>query len=172
MVFRVVRSRVGFALIVSLVSASAAQAQDSAAAAAAERPLTSGAFSAKQAERGEGVYKTSCQSCHAKSEYTGDKFKVAWVSKSVFDVFNQIRTEMPEDNPGSLERQQYIDVVAYIFSLNAYPAGANDLPSDDDGLKKIRIDNPPSMLSFGSPRDALRTRSSRVVGHPRVTFRK
>ena len=145
--------------------AGAAKAQDSATA-AADRPLTSGAYSTKQAERGEGVYKTSCQSCHVKSEYTGDKFKTHWVSKSVFDVFNQIRTEMPEDNPGSLERQNYIDVVAYIFSLNAYPAGPNDLPGDDDGLKKIKIDNPPGMMS------AQRAPTSRAVAHPRVTFRK
>ena len=142
-----------------------ASAQDSATA-AAERLLTSGVYSTKQAERGEGVYKTSCQSCHTKSEYTGDKFKTHWVSKSVFDVFNQIRTEMPEDNPGSLERQDYIDVVAYIFLLNAYPAGANDLPGDDDGLKKIKIDNPPGLFS------ALRASATRAFVHPRVTFRK
>src|SRR6185503_10730784 len=79
-----------------------------------------------------------------------------------------------EDNPGSLERQQYIDVVAYIFSLNAYPAGENDLPADDDGLKKIKIDNPPSEFSL---RQALRysanrSLASRAVAHPRVTFRK
>ena len=139
-------------------------AQDSAAAATPERPLTSGVFSQKQAERGEGVYKTSCQSCHAKTEYTGDKFKVAWVSRTAFDIFNQVRTEMPEDNPGSLERQEYVDVIAYIFSLNAYPAGANELPPDDDVLKKVRIDNPP-------PSTASRT-VPRGTAHPRVTFRK
>jgi hypothetical protein len=151
------------AVLVSVFTGTA-NGQDSAAAATAERPLTSGVFSAKQAERGEGVYQMSCQSCHTKSEYTGDKFKVAWVSKTVFDVFNQIRSEMPEDNPGSLERQQYVDVVAYIFSLNAYPAGADDLPTDDDGLKKIKIDTPPaSTASRAVPRG---------TAHPRVTFRK
>ena len=147
-----------------LGAAGTSAAQDSAAAATSERPLTSGVYSAKQVERGEGVYKTSCQSCHAKTEYTGDKFKVAWVSKTAFDVFNQIRSEMPEDNPGSLERQEYVDVLAYIFSLNAYPSGANELPGDDDGLKKIRIDNPPaSTTSRPTPRG---------TAHPRVTFRK
>lgn len=138
-------------------------AQDSAAA-AAERKVTSGVFSAKQAERGEGSYRTSCQSCHAKSEYTGDKFKTAFVSKTAFDVFDQIRTTMPEDNPGSLERQNYIDLVAYIFSLNAYPAGEAELPADDDGLKKVRIDNPPGGFAARS--------SVRPTAHPRVTFRK
>ncbi len=165
----VLRGRLALAMTFALAFASALNAQDSTAAATPERPLTSGVYSAKQSERGEGVYKTVCQSCHAKSEYTGDKFKTAWVSKSVFDVFNQIRTEMPEDNPGSLERQQYIDVVAYIFSLNAYPTGENDLPGDDDGLKKIKIDNPPA--SFSS-RSAVRSDATRTTTHPRVTLRK
>jgi mono/diheme cytochrome c family protein len=156
--------RFPIALAAALVLPAVAVAQDSAAAAIAERPLTSGVFSQKQVERGEGVYRTSCQSCHAKTEYTGDKFKVAWVSKTAFDIFDTIRTQMPEDNPGSLERQEYVDVVVYIFSLNAYPAGANDLAADDDGLKKVRIDNPPpSTASRPAPRG---------TAHPRVTFRK
>ena len=155
-----------FSLVLTVVAMSAGRvsAQDSAAAAAAERPLTSGVYSAKQVERGEGVYKTSCQSCHAKTEYTGDKFKVAWVTKTVFDIFDTIRSQMPEDNPGSLERQEYVDVVAYIFSLNAYPAGANDLPGDDDSLKKIRIDNPPPSTASHP--------LTRGRAHPRVAFRK
>ncbi len=110
------------------------------------------------------MYRTSCESCHTKSEYTGDKFKVAWVSKTVFDIFDVVRTQMPEDNPGSLERQEYVDVVAYIFSLNAYPAGAGDLPGDDDGLKKLRIDSPPPAVAARS--------AARAAVHPRVTFRK
>jgi len=158
--------RLALSLAAVFVLPDSAGAQDSAAAAVPERAVSSGVFSAKQAERGEGVYRTSCQSCHAKTEYTGEKFTVAWVSKTVFDIFDVIRTQMPEDNPGSLERQEYVDVVAYIFSLNAYPAGASDLPGDDDGLKKLRIDNPPPMLA--SPSLASR-QSTRAVRHPKVT---
>jgi hypothetical protein len=157
-------ARFAVAVVVALVVSAPARAQDSAAAATAERPATSGVFSEKQAARGEGAYKTSCQSCHAKTEYTGDKFKTAWVTKTAYDVFNQIRTQMPEDNPGSLERQEYIDLVAYIFSLNAYPAGEAELPGDDEGLKKVRIDNPPAGLAVRS--------TVRPTAHPRVTFRK
>lgn len=156
----------GFSLTLTLVlaPAGAATAQDSAAAATAERPLSSGVYSPSQVERGEGVYRTACQSCHTKTEYTGDKFKVAWVTRTVFDIFDAIRSQMPEDNPGSLERQEYVDVVAYIFSLNAYPAGSSELPGDDDGLKKIRIDNPPASTASRS--------SPRGTAHPKVIFRK
>jgi len=150
-------------LAIMLLHAGTAGAQDSAAA-VPERAATSGVFSENQAGRGEGVYRTSCQSCHAKTEYTGDKFKVAWVSKTAYDIFDVIRSQMPEDNPGSLERQEYVDVVAYIFSLNAFPAGSGDLPGDDDGLKKVRIDSPPESV-------ASRT-AARAISHPRVTFRQ
>ena len=159
-----VLTQLAFSVAAVLAPLAALRAQDSAAAAVPERVTSSGVFSAKQAERGEGVYQTSCQSCHAKTEYTGDKFKVAWVSKTAFDIFDVVRTQMPEDNPGSLERQQYVDVVAYIFSLNAFPAGSGDLPGDDDGLKKIKIDSPPSALAARP--------AARVGVHPRVTFRK
>lgn len=156
--------RFGPAAVLAFLVTGESVAQDSAAAATAERPVSSGVFSQEQAMRGEGVYRTSCQSCHAKTEYTGDKFKVAWVSKSAYDIFDVIRTQMPEDNPGSLERQEYIDVVAYIFSINAYAAGSSELPGDDDGLKKVKIDNPPAGLAF--------QRTARASAHPRVTFRK
>src|SRR5690606_15627923 len=95
-----------FAVVVFALASisSMAVAQDSAAADNGERPTSSGVYTDAQAARGEGAYRTSCQSCHAKSEYTGDKFKVAWVSKTAYDIFDVIRTQMPEDNPGSLER--------------------------------------------------------------------
>ncbi len=152
--------------VAGIVLCGAAGAQDTAAA-SAERPTSSGVFTEAQAARGEGAYKTSCQSCHAKSEYTGDKFKTAWVSKTAFDIFDVIRTQMPEDNPGSLERAQYVDIVAYIFSLNAFPVGSTELGGDDAALKKVRIVAPPS--SFAS--DVLRA-IPRATPHPRVTFRK
>ena len=49
---------------------------------------------------------------------------------------------MPTDNPGRLSRGQYADILAYLFRLNGFPAGARELPNDDEGLKKIRIETP------------------------------
>lgn len=156
----------GFSTFLLAFAALAVSAVADAQDAPAERLVSSGVFSEAQATRGSGVYRTACESCHAKSEYTGDKFKVAWVSKTAFDIFDVIRSQMPEDNPGSLERQEYLDVVAYIFSLNAYPTGSGELPSDDDGLKQVRIDNPPSSLA------ARQQAAARSRTHPRVAVRK
>jgi hypothetical protein len=70
----------------------------------------------------------------------GDAFVRAWDGRTAFDIFELIRTTMPIDNPGRLSREQYADVVAYLFKLNRLPAGERPLPSDDDGLKQVRID--------------------------------
>jgi hypothetical protein len=52
-----------------------------------------------------------------------------------------VRTTMPEDNPGSLMRQEYVDIVAYILKTNGVPF-TGDLPMDTDGLKMITIKKP------------------------------
>ena len=40
--------------------------------------------------------------------------------------------------PGSLTRQQYVDIVAYVLKTNEVPF-TGDLPMDADGLKKVSI---------------------------------
>ncbi len=127
------------------VIGSPAGAQDSAAAAPAERAASAGVYTEAQAQRGETAYNTSCLECHSAKAYTGDDFKLAWVSRRAYDLFDRISSTMPDDNPGVLPRQDYIDIVAYMFSLNGYPKGGDELPTDDDGLKRVRIDSLPGM---------------------------
>ena len=103
-------------------------------------PAPRGAYTEAQAARGEATYRANCTSCHATSAHVGDAFVRAWDGRTAFDIFELIRTTMPIDNPGRLSREQYADVVAYLFKLNRLPAGERPLPSDDDGLKQVRID--------------------------------
>lgn len=118
-------------------------AQDPAAAAPTAKAASAGVYSEPQARRGEAAYRTNCVSCHSAKAYTGESFKLAWVSRSAYDIFDVIRTLMPEDNPGALPRQDYVDIVAYMLSLNGYPAGSAELPPEDDALKSVKIDDPP-----------------------------
>ena len=46
---------------------------------------------------------------------------------------------MPEDGPGRLSDQEYIDVVAYILDANEYPTGAQELVPDMAALDQIMI---------------------------------
>jgi len=149
-------------VLLAVLLAVPASAQDSTAAAPAERTVSLGVYSAAQATRGETVFRVTCISCHAESDYQGEQFQLDWVTKTAFDLFDSIRTLMPDDDPGILPREEYLDVTAYIFSLNKYPTGESDLPGDDDGLKRIRIDAPPGTGL------ALGTGTRKVSRHPVV----
>ncbi|MFN2563728.1 MAG: cytochrome c [Gemmatimonadaceae bacterium] len=103
-----------------------------------------GAYTEAQAARGEATYRANCTSCHATSAYVGDAFVRAWDGRTAFDLFELIRTTMPIDNPGRLSREQYADIVAYMFRLNRLPPGGSPLPADDEGLKQVRIEAKPA----------------------------
>jgi len=46
---------------------------------------------------------------------------------------------MPMDNPGSLRPEDYADVISYFFRVNQIPAGKDELDTDAEHLKLIRI---------------------------------
>jgi hypothetical protein len=85
----------------------------------------------------------NCTVCHDAVGYTGETFSQNWLDRSAFDFFDRLRTTMPNDNPGRLARNEYVDVLAYIFSLNGYPAGGEEMGTDDDVLRRVRIDLKP-----------------------------
>jgi len=176
LVFRSAVSRRFAACTLVLASAMALDARLTAAQDSVAAPVlkaaTTGVYTDAQAKRGDEAYKSYCVSCHSAKAYTGDAFKTAWLSQTAFDIFRLISTTMPDDNPGVLARQEYADIVAYIISLNGYPVGADELPSDDEGLKRVKIDSLPSG-TFGA-HDAWSARllrrqltRARTVGSPK-----
>ena len=47
---------------------------------------------------------------------------------------------MPQSKPGSLTRQQDADVLAFMLSLNKFPAGKTELYRQSEMLKEIRFE--------------------------------
>lgn len=95
----------------------------------------------EQAVRGMSVFTKTCVECHTKTDVTGTDFKIKWHGRPVYDLFDVIRTTMPDDKPGSMPQEQYIDVIAYLLRINGASAGGAALVSTDTaGLKKARID--------------------------------
>jgi mono/diheme cytochrome c family protein len=95
-------------------------------------------YTVEQAERGKQVYTRACAQCHALGFYRDDIMK-PWDGGALSDLYDAISTRMPPGNPGSLKRREYLDVLAYILSLNRMPAGDQELPSRATDLKTIRI---------------------------------
>ncbi len=123
---------IAFLLVFMALSFETAQSQS-------ERSVWDGVYTEAQAARGQAVFTTICSACHGPEEFTGDAFMGAWDASTALDLFSTVQTKMPMDNPGSLPAEQYVDIVAYFFRGNAFPPGKDELTSDRDQLKLIRI---------------------------------
>jgi S-disulfanyl-L-cysteine oxidoreductase SoxD len=131
------------------------------------KSVLQGVYTEEQAARGDSEHQTNCSSCHGTEKYVGDAFAKAWFGRTAFDLFDQLRTTMPDDNPGGLSAQQYTDIVAYIFKANGYPAGAESLPGDPEALRLIRIEaKPDKQTAFGLRLTTARPAGLRPMFHP------
>jgi S-disulfanyl-L-cysteine oxidoreductase SoxD len=120
---------------------------------AAEPPANSGAgwFTREQAGRGRVQYRTQCASCHADNltgigpapPLAGSAFLSKWSVSSVFDLFERMRTTMPQNAPQSLGVASYADIAAFILRANNFPAGDADLPTDAERLRKMPMSSEP-----------------------------
>jgi mono/diheme cytochrome c family protein len=115
--------------------------------ASAARTTWSGVYSDAQAKRGEAMYGQTCASCHAPDlsgvgqspPLVGKDFNSDWNDTSMSDLFERIRLSMPADSPGSLKPADVADLLAFILSQGAFPAGETELPSQADALKAIKF---------------------------------
>lgn len=119
----------------------AAAAPDGARAGDAS-PSPAAFYTEPQARRGQRAFRQVCSDCHYTSEFKGPVFTDVWARRTARDLYRELRRTMPDDNPGGLPRQTYVDVMAYILELNGYPAGPDELPPDDEVLDSFRLTPP------------------------------
>ena len=119
----------------ALVCAVAVSAQE-------KKSVKAGVYTAAQADRGTTVFRSKCASCHAPNRFTDDLFYSSFAGKPLWEMFDVISDSMPEDNPGSLKKEEYADVIAYLLKLNNFPAGQADLPTDKEALSLIQMEKP------------------------------
>ena len=109
-----------------------------------------GVYTSTQAQQGHTLYTVQCALCHGPQlqgsgqnpPLAGPAFLHNWTGQTVADLYTQIKMTMPATKPGSLQPVQVAQVIAYILSVNKYPAGETALPSSPDALKAIQIDPP------------------------------
>ena len=124
-------------VVAGVVAMLGAAAQDG------QRTIRDGVFSAAQAARGERLFESICTNCHEITEFTAAGAYLEEVEgKPLWETFEYIWAEMPEDEPGSLNPEDYADVLAYIFSIYGLPSGAAALPIDRESLEAITIVRP------------------------------
>ncbi len=94
-------------------------------------------FTAAQAAKGKTDYETSCSGCHGVDlgggrgpQLQGNGFQTKWDFQSVNQLFTEMKSRMPRDQPGSLTQDAYLGIVAYVLQTNKFPAGEMALAAD------------------------------------------
>jgi S-disulfanyl-L-cysteine oxidoreductase SoxD len=112
------------------------------------RSVWDGVYTEEQAKRGEPVYRKECAACHGElltggesaPPLTGGAFLANWNGLTMGDLFDRIRKTMPQSAPGRLTRQQDADILAFMLSVNKFPAGKTELYRQSEMLKEIRFE--------------------------------
>jgi alcohol dehydrogenase (cytochrome c) len=133
-------------LIAALLAAGCA-----APAAAQEVPLT---YTAAQAAAGKAAYESNCVACHGANlndgplgaPLRGAAFMRKYGGTTLDQLFTVTSTTMPTAAPGSLDRETYAALVAYMLERNEIAAGETPLPADARVLANVFV--PASGFSF------------------------
>ncbi len=121
----------------------------SAAAQEPSRSVWDGVYTQEQAGRGRPLYNQHCASCHADTlmggemspPLVGGDFLSNWNGLTLGELFERIRTTMPQNKAGKLTREVNAEITAYILSVNKFPPGKAELPHSTEFLKEIRIES-------------------------------
>ena len=133
----------GRTVLTTSVHAQAAQADDA--------KIWAGVYTAEQAQRGQKAYEAFCTRCHgldllgSKNAGSGPALKdsnfwVSWERAPLSSILSKIQRTMPYDSPGSLRDDDYTDLLSFILSKNAFPAGKAELAPTT--VADIRVTRP------------------------------
>ncbi len=120
-------------LILSLLCSTASYAQDA------------------SVERGRVLFTAECSRCHIPAEM-GDRLRARWIDRAGAELFEQIRSTMPAETPGSLDNGEYYDLTAFILHSGnvAIPGGQISVAD----LNTLSI-NPSDVIAAQSDDDYL-----------------
>jgi mono/diheme cytochrome c family protein len=104
------------------------------------RSVTERVYTVAQATRGERIYRAQCSQCHGTAlegasgpPLVGEEFLGNWSSRTLTNLVDKIQKTMPFTSPGSLSRQQSMDLSAYILQSGKFPAGPAELADNGTG---------------------------------------
>lgn len=66
------------------------------------------------AERGSVTFTAECSRCHIPAEFDA-RLRARWIGRSGAELYQQIRSTMPAETPGSLTNEEYFDITAFIL---------------------------------------------------------
>ena len=125
-------------------SAQEREAQEEARERGATGPTSvwDGVYTAEQAAKGRDIYRRVCAECHGTGEapaIVGNSFIRRWFDDGLDVPFTKIRRTMPDDAPGTMPEESYLDVLSYMLESAGLPAGAEPLTAESSRLSAIKV---------------------------------
>lgn len=114
----------------------------------ADRTTLDSVYTADQAQRGDSIFRATCDKCHGAAaegkdndggRLYGQKFVSNWDGVTLDQLHTTISTTMPSDNPKSLAAKDVSALIAYVLKQNQLPAGAVPLSESPDSLRAIKF---------------------------------
>lgn len=110
--------------------------------------ILAGAYTEEQAVRGQALYYQHCLACHGEMmngvdqapPLAGPQFSSVWNGASLWALVERIAL-MPPDKPGTLSRQENVDLLAYMLWYNGLPLGSSPLETDRR-LAEMKFETP------------------------------
>lgn len=104
-------------------------------------------FSTTQVEKGQTLYRETCQICHGNrlsngqfgTPLRGSFFRNNWKGKTVGELVQHTMEKMPPDNVGSLSIEQATNVLSFILSRNDLEPGDTAMSLDMNALNAIAL---------------------------------
>jgi len=103
--------------------------------------VLAGAYTEEQALRGQALYYQHCLLCHGETmagvdkapALAGPQFSSTWNNAPLATLVARILS-MPPEKPGSLSREESVDLLSYMLWYNGLPLGAKPLGTAADVL--------------------------------------
>ena len=116
------------------------------------RNVWDGVYASEQAVRGQQLFSSTCRRCHNNDYFAsaealalrGTAFMDRWREDNGQNLFDRMKGFMPPASSGGvsikLPDQQYLDIIAFLFQVNEFPAGSAELKLVD--LPNVQITGP------------------------------
>lgn len=95
-------------------------------------------YTQAQATQGKAKFEDNCSMCHgpklegrAGPALKGPNFASKEADFHVKDIFSILVHNMPATQPGSLPKQDYVEIMAFLLKENGYPSGSTRLTYED-----------------------------------------